>query len=149
MSPSKDVLLFGRDAGLQQTRAWILNKDGFRVDTPSSLYELKTCLSARIYGLLVLCHSLSAADRSAAISIAASWLPEVKLLAVEKQAPGTLVSPFAHVVRISSGPEGFRSAVHALLNVNETPSRLLQRKITVTRSGGTVKWFNNARSEFS
>ena len=140
-----DILLFGHDAGLQRTRGWILNKDGFGVDCVDSLLEAKTCLAAKPYCLLVLCHSLSKPEKSVGVLLAASFLPEVKSLVLETGWDAKFDYPLASVLHMRCGPEGFRSTVHTLANMAENSAGLKLRRITVSQSDGTVKWFNNAQ----
>ena len=144
MPPANDILLFGRDAVLLQTRSLILNKEGYRTECVKTLPELKACLAARPYGLLVLCHSLAAAERSVGIVLAASFLPELKLLALEKNPAGAFNHPFVQVLHINSGPEGFCSAVRTLVT-STNPFRFEKRKIPMAQFEGKVSWFNNAK----
>ncbi len=145
MTPSIDILLFGHDASLLGTRSLILQMDGFKADSVATLLELKTCLAAKPYHLLLLCHSVPVSEKRVGISLAASFLPEVKLLVLEKGLAGNLNYPFAQVLHTSSGPQGLRDAVHKLIYTPEVSAHLAQRKVTMARFEGTVKWFNNAK----
>ena len=145
MPTANGILQFGRDAGLLQTRSLVLNMDGFRSDCVNTLPELKTCLAARPYQLLVLCHSLSAAEMSVGIALGAAFLPEIRLLALQKYAAGASDHPFTQVLHIHSGPDGLRSAVRALATSTEISTRSQQRKIAMAQFEGKVSWFNNAK----
>ena len=145
MPSTSDVLLFGHDRLLQQTRAWILERNGLRVDAASTLYEMKTCLAAKPYRLLLLCHSLTAGERATGISLAASFLPPVPSLALDKGTATVRHSFPAQVLHTKSGPEGLVSAVQFVLNKTEACSPLWKRKIIMAQFEGTVRWFNNAK----
>ncbi len=145
MLASTQILLVGFDTQLLRTRALILERDGFKVDQVDSLRELFHCLSSMHYALVVLCHSLAAVEQSVAISLVAAFVPEVKLLVLEKQLPASLESPFAYVLNTTAGPEAFRCAVHALVSPTATLTRLEERKAGMAQLEGTVKWFNNAK----
>ena len=119
MAKPRDVLLFGHDALLQSTRAAILHKDGFRVDSVANLGELQCRLAARPYALLLLCHSLRAVERDTGAALAASFFPAVRVLALQRYAAGAFERSFVQVSHIQSGPEEFRSAVRALANPTE------------------------------
>ncbi len=144
MPSTNDILLFGRDIGLRRNRNLLLNTDGFRTDCIDTLSELKACLAARPYELLVLCNSLPAAERNVGISLAAAFLPEVKLLALEDNLAGAFQHPLVQVLHINSGPQVLLSAVHALIASTHS-SHLEKRKIAMAQFEGTVKWFNNAK----
>ncbi len=130
---------------LQRTRCEILSLDGFRVESVASLREMKTCLAVRHFGLLILCHSLSAGEKAASISLAVSFTPQVIPLSLEKNLAGALRQPLAQVLHTTIGPEGLRAAVRTLAHSTELLARLTKRKIAMAQFEGTVKWFNNAK----
>ena len=144
MHAQSGILLFGHDRELQHTRGLILQKDGFRPQTINTLVELKSCLAAKLYSLLVMCHTLREAEKAAGISMTASVLPEVKMLVLDAGLTANADSPLAQVFHTIRGPVGFRSAVHTLVGATETPSRLTQRKVAMAQFEGSVKWFNHA-----
>ncbi len=144
MHSTNGILLFGRDLGLQQTRSLLLSKNGFRTECVNTPSRLKACLASQPCELLVLCHSLSEAEKSCGISLASAFLPEVKLLELRKMSAGASAHPFVQVLHMTSGPEELLSVVHTLVESTHH-SRVEKRKITMAQFEGTVKWFNNAK----
>ena len=145
MRSAIQILLLGQDSVLQTTRSAILQLDGFRVDRVCSPRELLTCLASKHFDLVVLCHSLSAVKRQVALAIAASFVPEIRLLVLRKDLSSSLRSSFAEVLETDTGPEKFRSAVRALSQMKDAPTHLKDRKSGMAQLKGTVKWFSNAK----
>ena len=144
MAKPQHVLLFGHDALLMRSRGLILNKDGNAVDSVSKLAELKNCLIGKSYGLLVLCHSISPAERRAAIALVLSIQPELELLALDDGAPAPLKRPLVHLLPRDAGPEEFRRTAQLLLIVTDKPKQRAERS-GMTQPEETARWFNHAR----
>jgi hypothetical protein len=114
MTTPGSILMFGHDPQLLKTRSWILNGDGFEVDCVTTLRELQSHLASHHYRLLVLCHSLSGAERSVATSLTTPLAPELKLLLLETCLLETIGPPLTQVPWTDTDPGRFRSAVHSL-----------------------------------
>ena len=67
---SSSVLIFGHDSSLLKTRCWMLEQRGLRASTATTLADLRECLKANPFTVLVLCHTLSAAECAEAVAIA-------------------------------------------------------------------------------
>ena len=76
------ILLYGRDAHLQETRKWVLQSRGYRVLTIQRLTELNRIPLTPPIALLVLCHTLTSKECSEAIDRATSRWPKIKKLAL-------------------------------------------------------------------
>lgn len=140
------ILLFGHDPLLLRTRGTLLSMDGeCATDCVETLAELKACLAAQPYALVLLCHTLTDAERSASLALAASFLPGVRLLALQSDFSSHTDDSFAQVLHTSTGPHGLRSVVQSLVHEAYVPTRPKNRNTAMTQLEGTVRWFNNAK----
>jgi hypothetical protein len=106
---------------LQRTRVWILGKDGFTVDLAETSGEVETCLTAKAYRLLVICHSLAREEQAAGTSLAAALQPGIKLLAIGRsEHAADRDSPLADILHINSRPERLRACVRMLMTAAHT-----------------------------
>jgi DNA-binding NtrC family response regulator len=70
MSMPTTILIYGRDAGLLETRQWLLERSGYRVLTTTEFPEVKRIVAEEGIDLLILCHSLSSAEAEEALGVA-------------------------------------------------------------------------------
>ena len=80
MSSAPLVLIYGTDATLVQTRGWVLELAGCRVEQAGSVADVSALLSSRPIDLLLLCHSLNAEERRGALAIAHQQRPAARRL---------------------------------------------------------------------
>jgi hypothetical protein len=73
------ILMYGRDARLLETQAWVLERAGHRGRTVSTFDDLEHLLSTEETDLLVLCHSLSMEECGRSIALTIPW-PRTKSL---------------------------------------------------------------------
>jgi hypothetical protein len=76
------ILLYGRDAHLLETRKWVLQSLGYRVQTMHRLADIHQIPQTPPVALLVLCHTLSAKECADAIDRATALWPQLKKLAL-------------------------------------------------------------------
>ena len=76
------ILMFGRDAHLLETRQLLFQSLGYRVLTIERLAELERIPQDPEIALIVLCHTLSAKERTDAVAQASSRWPGIRKLAL-------------------------------------------------------------------
>jgi hypothetical protein len=79
MLPIKQVLCFGKDRSLQNTRMWLLDRL-CATTLVMSLAEFDELAAVRRFDLVVLCHTLSADECHQASTIAREHWPQAKIL---------------------------------------------------------------------
>lgn len=112
MSTAPSILVYGRDAILLQTRAWILEKAGHRV--VSTMRELESNPLSEPIGLMVLCHTLSPEERRKALLTLATRWPEAKRLQL-RPSSGPVESD-VETFNTFEGPRGLLQKLNELLH---------------------------------
>ncbi len=110
MSEASSILVFGRDPLLLDTRASILRLAGYRV---IALTPKEGTPPTEAVNLLVLCHTLTAAERNALQLFAAAQRPAAGLLCLTPT-EGSLEG-FPDHFNIFDGPAKFVETVQKLL----------------------------------
>lgn len=110
MSTAPSILVYGHEATLLQTRAWVLGTAGYRVFCTK--YKLESNSSEPI-DLLVLCHTLSPEERRNALLTLASEWPEAKKLQLRPSSG--LPENDVGIFDIFEGPRGLLQKVDELL----------------------------------
>ncbi|WP_446743218.1 hypothetical protein [Silvibacterium acidisoli] len=80
MNETPFVLLYGRDSQLLETREWILETIGYPSQVASRLEEFQLYLQDRSLTLVIICHSVPAAETDAAIAAAHQRRPDLRML---------------------------------------------------------------------
>ncbi len=62
MHQPPSILVYGRDSTLLRSRCWVLQAAGFQVSTAETLAEAQDAAAQQSADLLVICHTLSAAE---------------------------------------------------------------------------------------
>jgi hypothetical protein len=88
------ILLFGRNAGLLETRKRVLEPEGYRVSMASDLSTAKHVLREKQIDLLILCHSLSMEERGRALALTDRWpiMRSLVLTAGDDSCPDNLLT---------------------------------------------------------
>src|SRR5438270_6770615 len=76
------VLIFGHDKSLLETRQWVLQTRGYKVIVVQDLGAIESLPSTRRVDLLLICHSVAAAEREVAIAKVGRRWPGVRHLAL-------------------------------------------------------------------
>ena len=74
------ILVYGRDLNLLETRCWVLQGAGFRVQVTADLAEIVSVFRAGPPDLTILCHSLLPEQRKAALDTTRAACPNRKML---------------------------------------------------------------------
>jgi hypothetical protein len=102
MNPTQiSIVLFGRDTHLLETRQLVLQTRGYRVLTSQNLAELDRIPRSPEIALIVLCHTLSAKERTEAVARASSRWPGIQKLALigrDAKDPGEVVGQVRHAL---------------------------------------------------
>ena len=114
------ILMYGRDAHLLETRAWVLERAGYRVRTALNLDTLRLMLVTGQTDLLILCHSLSTEDCGGAIALTTPY-PKVKSLILTAGERGCHAHLLAAVLDTMDGPEKLVSMVGNLTQPESQP----------------------------
>ena len=115
VSVMTSILMYGRDAHLLETRAWVLEQAGHRVRTALNLDTLKRMLSAEHTDLLVLCHSLSMEECGRSIAFTVPW-PRTKSLILTAGPKGCHDQIMGAVIDTMDGPAKLVSVVRELVH---------------------------------
>src|ERR1700761_6414532 len=75
MKSPNTILLFGRQPELLATRQWVLETRGYGIAVANTLAEMATVPKDPPVRLVLLCHTLTPADRTAATALAATRWP--------------------------------------------------------------------------
>ena len=72
MTDSKQIVIYGQDVTLLNTRAWVLRRSGFDVHTSTEFEGLRGQGESQNVDLLILCHTLNDDALSKALELAKS-----------------------------------------------------------------------------
>ena len=119
VSSIESILVFGRDARLLETRQWVLETAGFRVLVALEPCQLCELVVSQSWDLLLLCHSLSSAERQEAVATAKSAKPEMRYLIITAQTPIHTIGHLEATVSCFDGPMALIVAIRRLIYSNE------------------------------
>ena len=111
MSKASSILVFGRDPALLDTRALVLKQAGYKVRALSSWNEVPT---TELVDLMILCHSLTEAERNTILRSSAAQWPTAKRLAMTPL--GGSVEGMAEFFNSFEGPAKLVERVRSLLD---------------------------------
>jgi hypothetical protein len=113
---STDVLLYGRDVSLLETRQLLLENHGYPTSATTELADVERILSQENVKLLILGHSLTLEDTGRVLAISQSLRPSIKYLYLinwqSSQCPESCVETFD----VSKGPAQFIARVQRMLS---------------------------------
>jgi hypothetical protein len=95
------ILMYGHDAYLLATRQWVLESRGYRVLALADLDGFAAIPQTPAIRLVLLCHSLSAEECEAAMSLARARWPEIQSLVLDvdgSRAPAGLLGQLLHTM---------------------------------------------------
>ena len=117
MPPAFTVLIYGHDRTLLDTRRWVLETAGFRVFTVGKMENAAKIVADEQIDLLLLCHTLTAEERRAALAAATALRPGTKRLVMMTtlQEIG-LEEMEGESLHIFAGAAGLIAATRKLLN---------------------------------
>ena len=109
----KQVLLYGKDPLILEIRGFLLKFSGFSVSRVSDLQTLATLAETSQVDLLILCHTLSAAERHTATALSHGLWPAAKILTLSAS-HSLSVDGAVELIHISDGPQALvdRSRQH-------------------------------------
>lgn len=111
MTQSSSILVFGRDLALLDTRALVLKQAGYKVKAFSSWEEAP---ETEAVDLMILCHSLTEAERTTILRSAAAQWPSARKLAMAPLRGS--VEGMAEVFNSFEGPAKLVERVRNLLS---------------------------------
>ena len=114
LSAALSILAFGRDTRLLQTRQWVLESAGFRVLAVRELGGVCELVVSQSFDLLLLCHSVTSAERHEAIAAAQSAQPNMRYLSMTKQTPLQAVRQRDATISCFEGPGALIAAINRL-----------------------------------
>ena len=109
------ILLYGRDARLVETRAWVLQKAGFRVLTALDPLHLQVRGMEEAIELFLLCDSLDQEARSHALALIHSNWPRAKRLVLAPVSLPAGIDPTEEVFQAIEGPGKLVIAIRSLI----------------------------------
>ncbi|RXH54295.1 hypothetical protein [Granulicella sibirica] len=80
MAKQAFILVYGRDLSLLETRCWVLEGAGFRVQGTADFAETMSVFKAEPPDLTILCHSLLPEQRKEALDATRAACPSRKML---------------------------------------------------------------------
>jgi hypothetical protein len=114
-SPQISITIYGRDARLLEARRWVLESCGYRVLTAMCLADLDRIPLTPPVSLLVLCHTLSSKERSAAVAHATARWPDVKKLVLVRDSSRTATGILKQVRQSLDGAARLLATVSELV----------------------------------
>lgn len=120
--PNHTILLFGRQPELFDPHRWVLESRGYGVATATSLVEMASLPKDPVIRVVLLCHLLTPAERTAATTLAATRWPGVttRVLSQTTRMPSGILGRLMHT---SDGPADLIGMVRTLLR-EESPAPL-------------------------
>lgn len=116
------VLVYGSDKLLLDTRTMVLVRAGFRVLAVLQPSEPEPVIEEHPVGLVVLCHSLSAARCESLLEFTKSRRPAIRTLVLTAGASVCADQHPTDVLSTFDGPERLTEAVRRLLADSVSPS---------------------------
>ena len=116
------ILLFGRQPDLLDTRRWVLESRGYNVAIANSLVEIASVPKDPPVNVLLLCHLLTPAERTAAAALASTrWAGCItRALTQASRTPAGILGKLMHT---TEGPTDLVAMVRTLLR-EEPPAPL-------------------------
>ena len=115
MVPDAQIVIYGQDRTLLNTRAWVLQNAGLKAGTATDLDELESLSSTRPVELLILCHTLTPPQLSGAIAFSRSKRSDIRRLLLLSGPTTPITETTYPTVNPLSGPSAFIDSVRALL----------------------------------
>ena len=114
MAPRISILIYGRDARLLDSRGWLLEASGYRVQAAHEMAEVQRALEAGKFDLLILCHSLSIEERGWSIATCQAAGPGMRCLFLTTH--GTVIDQVQQdVLSTADGPAKFLKGVEEVV----------------------------------
>jgi DNA-binding response OmpR family regulator len=115
MVRNPQIIVYGQDKTLLDTRAWVLQTAGFEVGTATDLNEIESLSTTRTVELLILCHTLSPVQVSSAIALSRSDKSNIgQLLIISGPTTPITETPYP-TMNPFSGPNAFIESVRDLV----------------------------------
>ncbi|WP_263385634.1 hypothetical protein [Granulicella arctica] len=113
-----NVLVYGRDHRLLETRRWVLEQAGMKVITATEGSHVEQTLATQSIDIFILCHTLSPEESDAALLIASVLRPEMKNLVLTANTPLGSLGSHEQIVSAFEGPRGLLAVVERLLTAD-------------------------------
>ncbi|MEO6803422.1 MAG: hypothetical protein ABI197_09300 [Granulicella sp.] len=123
VSASSSILIFGYDENLLRTRRWLLEGQGYRVWTASSLMAAAQILGMEPVGLLILCQTISTTEYESAVELAQATQPEIRMLTMEPDRVKRAAGANAAILSGFPTPEALIAAVRTVTGQDRAPVR--------------------------
>lgn len=104
MPDSPNVLLYGRDRYLIESRCLVLRKSGFKVVTALEPGDFETAEGSSLPDLVILCHTLSQEECRVALALSRMHWPAAKRLSLYSGSRGCSDRRLSEVLDASDGP---------------------------------------------
>ena len=109
------ILLFGQDAGLVQTRKWILESEGYQTCIVPDFASFQQTALSQPVDLFLLCDSLSPEARTAALTLIHDRWPHAKLLVLASTRSATALHTVEPIFLSMEGPDKFVKTIRILM----------------------------------
>lgn len=106
------ILIVGHDDHLLATRQWVLQSRGYKVFTMEDAGLIEKVPASAPVRLVVLCHTLSEAERAAAARISTERWPGVKILTLVAESGRTPSGILGQLLHTMDGPDKLLSMVN-------------------------------------
>lgn len=140
MNRPAEILMFGKDNLLLDSRSLLLSRTACHVTVAMQLYDFECCLAVAAFDLVILCHTLSPAEGTAAVAVTESQSP---ILILQSGVSGCSSELSVHTAHTADGPERLVTVVQNL--IRQATSLPQHEEIDMSQFQGTVRWFNNAK----
>lgn len=102
MNRPAEILMFGKDNLLLNSRSLLLSRAICHITVAMQLYDFECCLAVAAFDLVILCHTLSPAECTAAIAVTKSRSP---ILVLQSGISGCSSELSVHTAHTADGPE--------------------------------------------
>ena len=115
------ILVYGRDQRLLKTRSWVLEQAGFPVASVTGLADAEQVLQRHPVRVVVLCHTLSAEERLAALIASRRLRPGVQRMVMTADALTIPDEGQEETLSAYDGPRRLITAVQRMVDRHDAP----------------------------
>ena len=114
MSQAAQIIVYGEDRGLLESRTWVLQRAGLNALRAHSLGEAEELMRGQKFALVVLCHTLSLEQREKALEQIRRFGPHIWALILDAHHDSASSSDFARLSP-ASGPRAMIDTIKDLV----------------------------------
>ena len=121
MSLAAQIIVYGEDRGLLESRTWVLQRAGLNASRAHSLDEVEELMRGQSFALVVLCHTLSLEQRERVLKRIQLAGPHIWALILDTHHDSASSSQYARL----SPTTGPQAMIHTITDLIERAARTL------------------------